>query len=57
MESMTNHRNFYYEFMPFDLVNNIFSDQIRHNLDFYIDNMVVKVSNEGKHDDDLRETL
>lgn len=38
-------------------MNAIFSNQIRHNLKIYIDNLVVKTSREGNHCDDLEEIL
>lgn len=64
---MTNHNNLYYEIMSFGLKNTgviyqrfidiIFSEQIGWNLEVYINNMVVKNSDEGQHNKDLKETL
>ena len=58
---------FCYKVMPFGLknvsatyqrlVNNMFRPQIRQNVEVYVDDMLVKSQNEGKHLDDLQETF
>lgn len=64
---ITNCNIFYYKVMPFKLKNAwatyqklmdiVFSEQLGQNLEVYIDFMFVKTPDEGKHGDDLRETL
>ena len=39
------------------LVNHIFHPQIRRNVEVYVDDMLVKSLDEGKHLDDLQETF
>ena len=58
---------FCYEVMPFELknagaayqrlVNHMFRLQIGRNVEVYVDDMLVKSLNEGKHLDDLQETF
>ena len=58
---------FCYKVMPFgfknvretyqSLVNHIFRPQIRRNVEVYVDDMLVKSFDEGKHLDDLQETF
>ena len=58
---------FCYEVMPFGLknaraiyqrlVNHMFRPQIRRNVEVYVDDMLVKSLDEGKHLDDLQETF
>ena len=58
---------FYYEVMPFGLknaeatyqrlVNHMFRSQIGRNVEVYVDDMLVKNLDEGKHLDDLQETF
>ena len=58
---------FCYKVMPFGfknvretyqrLVNHIFRPQIRRNVEVYVDDMLVKSLDEGKHLDDLQETF
>ena len=58
---------FCYEVMPFGLknagaiyqrlVNHMFRPQIRRNVEAYVDDMLVKNLDEGKHLDDLQETF
>ena len=58
---------FYYEVMPFglknagatyqQLVNHMFHPQILRNVEVYVDDMLVKSLDEGKHLDDLQETF
>ena len=58
---------FCYKVMPFDLknagatyqrlVNHMFRPQIWRNVEVYVDDMLVKSQDEGKHLDDLRETF
>ena len=58
---------FCYEVMPFGLknaratyqrlVNHMFRPQIARNVEVYMDDMLVKSLDEGKHLDDLRETF
>ena len=53
--------------MPFDLknagatyqrlVNHMFRPQIRRNVEVFVDDMLVKSLDEGKHLDDLQETF
>ena len=39
------------------LVNHMFHSQIRRNVEVYVDDMLVKSQDEGKHLDDLQETF
>lgn len=39
------------------LVSKVFDGQIRHNMEVYIDNMLVKSHREGHHVTDLEETF
>ena len=39
------------------LVNHMFRPQIRRNVEVYVDDMLVKSLDEGKHLDDLQETF
>ena len=58
---------FYYKVMPFGLknagatyqrlVNHMFHTQIEWNVEVYVDDMLVKSLDEGKHLDDLQETF
>ena len=58
---------FCYEVMPFGLknagatyqrlVNHMFHPQIGQNVEVYVDDMLVKSLDEGKHLDDLQETI
>ena len=58
---------FCYKVMPFGfknvretyqrLVNHMFRPQIRQNVEVYVDDMLVKSLDEGKHLDDLQETF
>ena len=58
---------FCYRVMPFRLksaraiyqrlMNKMFHNQIRRNVEVYIDDMLVKMKGEGKHLDDLEETF
>ena len=58
---------FYYKVMPFGLknaratyqrlVNHMFHPQIGRNVEVYVDDMLVKSQDEGKHLDDLQETF
>ena len=58
---------YYYKLMPFELknvmatyqrlVNCIFSQQIRRNVEVYVDDMLVKSNDEIDHLDDLKETF
>ena len=58
---------FCYEVMPFGLknagatyqrlVNHMFRPQIGRNIEVYVDDMLVKILDEGKHLDDLQETF
>ena len=58
---------FCYEVMPLGLknagatyqrqVNHMFRPQIRRNVEVYVDDMLVKSLDEGKHLDDLQETF
>ena len=58
---------FYYEVMPFGLknvgatyqrlVNHMFCPQIGQNVEVYMDDMLVKSLDEGKHLDDLQKTF
>ena len=58
---------FCYKVMPFGLknawatyqrlVNHMFHPQIRRNVEVYVDDMLVKSQDEGKHLDDLQETF
>ncbi|MCI27251.1 hypothetical protein A2U01_0048449, partial [Trifolium medium] len=64
---MTNTCNYHYNVMPFALKNagatyqrlmdRIFSQLIEKNLEVYIDDMVVKTTNEGDHDQNLGDIL
>jgi hypothetical protein len=64
---MTNTCNYYYNAMPFGLKNagatyqrlmdRVFSEQIGRNVEVYIDDMVVKTTEEGEHDQDLGDIL
>jgi hypothetical protein len=64
---MTNTRNYFYNVMPFGLKNvgatyqrlmdRVFSEQIGKNLEVYIDDMVVKTTETGEHDQDLSDIL
>jgi hypothetical protein len=64
---MTNTCNYFYNVMPFGLKNagatyqrlmdRVFSEQIGKNLEVYIDDMVVKTTEEGEHDQDLGDIL
>ena len=58
---------FYYKVMPFGLknagatyqrlVNHMFRSQIGRNVEVYVDDMLVKSQDEGRHLDDLQETF
>ena len=60
---VTNQGLFCYKVMPFGLknvgatyqrlVNHMFRPQIGHNVEVYVDDMLVKSQDEGKHLDDL----
>ena len=39
------------------LVNHMFRPQLRRNVEVYVDDMLVKSLDEGKHLDDLQETF
>ena len=39
------------------LVNHMFRSQIGRNVEVYVDDMLVKIQDEGKHLDDLQETF
>jgi hypothetical protein len=64
---MTNICNYFYNAMPFGLKNagatyqrlidRVFSEQIRKDLEVYIDDMVVKTTDTGEHDLDLGDIL
>jgi hypothetical protein len=64
---MTNTCNYYYNAMPFGLKNagatyqrlmdRVFSEQIGRNVEVYIDDMVVKTTEEGEHDQDRGDIL
>ena len=64
---ITSQSLFCYEVMPFGLknarvtyqrlVNHMFRHQIRRNVEVYMDDMLVKNQDEGKHLDDLQETF
>ena len=64
---VTSQNLFCYEVMPFDLknvgatyqwlVNHMFRPQIGRNVEVYVDDMLVKSLDEGKHLDDLQETF
>ena len=64
---ITNQGLFCYKVIPFGLknaratyqrlVNHIFHPQIRRNVEVYVDDMLVKGLDEGKHLDDLQETF
>ncbi|KAK2397192.1 hypothetical protein QL285_058795 [Trifolium repens] len=64
---MTNTCNYFYNVMPFGLKNagatyqrlmdRVFSEQIGKNLEVYIDDMVVKTTEKGEHDQDLSDIL
>lgn len=63
---MTNINNYYYEVIPFGhknvgtyqrLMNMVFSSQIGRNLEVYIDEMLFKTQEAGRHIDDLKETF
>ncbi|PNX88251.1 gag-pol polyprotein [Trifolium pratense] len=64
---MSNTCNYFYNVMPFGLKNagatyqrlmdRVFSEQIGKNLEVYIDDMVVKSSEENQHDEDLLDIL
>jgi hypothetical protein len=64
---MTNTCNYFYKVMPFvlkkagatyqRLMDRVFSHQIGRNLEIYIDDMVVKTTEDGNHDKNLDEIL
>nr|KYP43921.1 Retrovirus-related Pol polyprotein from transposon 17.6 [Cajanus cajan] len=64
---ITDHANFYYRVMPFDLKNagatyqrlmdKVFHHQIRHTMEVYIDDMVVKTTSVEGHAADLAEVF
>ncbi|MCI14323.1 hypothetical protein A2U01_0035453, partial [Trifolium medium] len=64
---MTNTCNYHYNVMSFGLKNagatyqrlmdRVFSEKIGKNLEVYIDDMVVKTTKEGEHDQDLGDIL
>ncbi|PNX64467.1 gag-pol polyprotein, partial [Trifolium pratense] len=64
---MSNTCNYFYNVMPFGLKNagatyqrlmdRVFSEQIGKNLEVYIDDMVVKTSEENQHGEDLLDIL
>jgi hypothetical protein len=64
---MTNTCNYFYNVMPFGLKNagatcqrlmdRVFSEQISKNIEVYIDDMVVKTTESGTHDQDLSDIL
>ena len=67
MSFVTSQGLFCYEVMPFGLknvgatyqrlVNHMFRPQIGRNVEVYVDDMLVKSLDEGKHLDDLQETF
>lgn len=67
MVFMSNHGNYYYNFMPSGLKNSrpiyqrlidtTFSHHIGHNLEFYVDNMLVKTVRGHIHAKDLEDIL
>ena len=42
---------------PTEVVNKMFSKQIRRNMEVYVDDMLVKSNKEPAHLDDLKETF
>lgn len=64
---ITDHDLFYYRRMPFglksegmtyhQLVNKVFREQIGHNMQVYIDDMLIKIHAMGNHIDDLEEAF
>lgn len=64
---MSNNCNYFYEFLSFSLKNAsatyqrlmyvIFSNNIGRNLEFYIDDMVMKTSEDGNHYSNLKDIL
>jgi hypothetical protein len=64
---MTSTCNYFYKVMPFGLKNagatyqrlmdRVFANQIGRNLEVYIDDMVIKSTDETKHHEDLEEIL
>lgn len=60
---MLNHGNYYYNVMPFGLkkdgatyqrlMDGVFSHQIGRNLDFHVDDMIVKITKGKNHVEDL----
>ncbi|PNX78768.1 gag-pol polyprotein, partial [Trifolium pratense] len=64
---MSNTCNYHYNVMPFGLKNagatyqrlmgRVFSEQIGKNLEVYIDDMVIKTTEKGEHDQDLADIL
>lgn len=64
---MTIKNNYYYEVIPFGLENvgatylrlmdMVFSSQIGRNLEAYIDDMLVKTQEKGRHMGDFKETF
>lgn len=64
---MLNHDNYYYNVMPFGLKNDdatyqhlmdaIFAHQIRRNLEFYMNDMIVKTIERHNHVEDLENVI
>lgn len=64
---MLNHKNYYYNSMPFDLKNVgatyqrlmdiVFSHKIGCNLEVYVDDMIVKTNDGRNHDKYLEDVL
>lgn len=67
MVFMSYHGNHYYNIIPFKLKNvgatyqrfldAVFSKKIEHNIEVYIDVMIIKTSKEGSHAEDLKDIL
>lgn len=64
---MSNHANYYYNFMPFSLKNVgatcqrlmevVFSQQISKNLEVHVDDMIVKTTKGPNHGEDLEDVV
>lgn len=54
---MSNHSNYYYNITLFGLMDMVFSNQIGHNLEVYIDDMIVKKSYGGSCATNLKNIL
>lgn len=59
MTFMTDRNNYYHEVMPFGatyhrLTNMVFSSQLERNVEVYMDGVLVKTQEEGRHMDDLK---